>query len=472
MSREGKLVKNTFILAIGTFFPKLAAFITLPVLTACLTQEEYGNYDLVLTLVSLVLPAATLQIHSAAFRFLIDVKHDNHAKKEIISNIFAFLIPTSVVALVIMYFVLQNQTPLIRGIICLYFMFDILVNANRQIIRGLSRNTDYAVSSFISAFGQVVLIFVLVKWFRKGLFGAIAGMAFAEVIASVYLLIKGKIYKYIDIAEVSLSKLKELLSYSWPMVPNSLSQWVMHASDRLIISYFMGVSANAVFAVAYKVPSILNFAQSTFNMAWQENASIVSKDEDAASYYSMMFDKLYNLVAGFMSVLIGMTPIIFWVLVRGDYDAAYIHIPILYIGIFFYVLSTFWGGILVAFKETKSVGTTTVISAVIHIVIVLSLIGAIGLYAATIATVVSYIVLCILRLKRVEKLIHIEYKWKRIGWICAVLVCQCALCALRVPVIDAVNLVVGIVFGIVLNMDIVKMVINKAKSILARKTNR
>ena len=60
MKREEKLVKNTIILAFGTFFPKLAIFISLPVLTAYLTQAEYGTYDLVLTLVALVLPAACL----------------------------------------------------------------------------------------------------------------------------------------------------------------------------------------------------------------------------------------------------------------------------------------------------------------------------------------------------------------------------------------------------------------------------
>lgn len=81
MSREGKLAKNTIILAIGTFFPKVAIFITLPLLTAYLTQAEYGTYDLVLTLVSLLLPAATLQIQSAAFRFLMEVRSEKRGKK-------------------------------------------------------------------------------------------------------------------------------------------------------------------------------------------------------------------------------------------------------------------------------------------------------------------------------------------------------------------------------------------------------
>jgi O-antigen/teichoic acid export membrane protein len=51
MGRETKLAKNTFILAIGTFLPKFAAFITLPILTGCLTKDEIGRYDLITTLV-------------------------------------------------------------------------------------------------------------------------------------------------------------------------------------------------------------------------------------------------------------------------------------------------------------------------------------------------------------------------------------------------------------------------------------
>ena len=34
MSREGKLAKNTLVIALGTFLPKLATFATLPILTA------------------------------------------------------------------------------------------------------------------------------------------------------------------------------------------------------------------------------------------------------------------------------------------------------------------------------------------------------------------------------------------------------------------------------------------------------
>ena len=76
MSRESALAKNTAILAIGVFLPKVASIIILPILTGYLTMEEYGTYDLITVLVSMLLPAVTLQIQTAAFRYLIDVRDD------------------------------------------------------------------------------------------------------------------------------------------------------------------------------------------------------------------------------------------------------------------------------------------------------------------------------------------------------------------------------------------------------------
>ena len=76
------------------------------------------------------------------------------------------------------------------------------------------------------------------------------------------------------------------------MVPNNLSNWVLSASDRLVITAVLGVEANAVYAVAGKIPNLLATLQGTFTLAWQENASISANDADAAEYYSNMFATL------------------------------------------------------------------------------------------------------------------------------------------------------------------------------------
>ena len=139
MGRETKLIKNTAILAVGSFFPKVISVITLPILTAMLSKSEYGTYDLVGVLVSLLLPVATLQIQSAAFRFLIERKDSQVKCNEIVTNIFAVTLPVSVIMIIIMFFVFGNLSLPSRLFICLYFLFDIIELTLLQIARGFQK---------------------------------------------------------------------------------------------------------------------------------------------------------------------------------------------------------------------------------------------------------------------------------------------------------------------------------------------
>lgn len=52
MSREKQLVKNTFILSLGTLGSKVFTFLLLPLYTAVLTTEDYGNVDVFRLIVS------------------------------------------------------------------------------------------------------------------------------------------------------------------------------------------------------------------------------------------------------------------------------------------------------------------------------------------------------------------------------------------------------------------------------------
>ena len=469
MSREGKFVKNTIVLAIGTFFPKVAVFITLPILTAALSKEEYGIYDLILTLVSFLLPAATMQIQTAAFRFLIDVRNEKKEITSIITNIYFFIGPVVVTVLAILYFVLHMYSNRIRLFICVYFLLNLFVNVNRQIVRGLNKNIYYTISAFISALGQIILILFLVLWKGKGLEGCMISLILSEALSVIYLFLGGKIYQYIDLKKISLIRIKEMISYSWPMVPNSLSMWVMRASDRFVIAGTMGAAANAVYSVAYRIPSILSYLDGTLNMAWQESASNATKDEDVGLYYSNMFEGLFNIVAGGMAFLIGITPILFVILIQGDYGSAYNQIPILYMGMFFCCLSSFWGGIYVAFKQTKSVGITATVAAVINLIVNISMIQFIGLYAASGSTLISYFLLCVFRIVDIRRWVQVTYQWKHICRVVIVLFLQCVICFQQKMILDVVNFIIGVILLILLNKKLLHTLLKKINLIVKLK---
>ena len=428
MDREKSLAKNTIILAFGTFLPKLSSIITLPIITGGLTKSEMGKLDLVSTLVSLFLPVVTLQIQTAAFRFLIDCRDNAEETKRIITNIIAFVIPSSLIALCILYLCLFKLGLLVRLFICLYFFADILLLAAQQIVRGLSNNKLYSASAVVASLVNMVFIILAVSMWNLGLTGVLFSLTVSSFAGLFILLYKGNIVANIDLHLVSKSVLKDMTGYSWPLIPNSLSSWVLNLSDRTLITFFIGLEATAIYSVANKIPSLFSLVQGTFVYAWQENASLASGDLDAGIYYAEMFNRIYGILAGIMALLIAATPILFKLLIRGDYGEAYFQMPILLMGMLFSSLSSFMGGIYVAYKKTRSVGITTIAAAVTNLLIDLVLIQKVQIYAASISTLISYMFLALYRMYDVQKFRRMKFDLKRFSLFLILLTIMCVNC--------------------------------------------
>ena len=89
MSREKTLVKNTLIMAIGTFLPRIINLLTTPIITGTTTDAQYGQLDLVTTtILSFIVPLCTLQLEQALFRFLVDAKSVNEQKRVITNDFY------------------------------------------------------------------------------------------------------------------------------------------------------------------------------------------------------------------------------------------------------------------------------------------------------------------------------------------------------------------------------------------------
>ena len=76
MSKASSLAKNTAILALGKLSSQLIGFLLLPLYTYYLSPAEYGFTDLIVVYISLLVPALTLQMEMASFRYLVDARKD------------------------------------------------------------------------------------------------------------------------------------------------------------------------------------------------------------------------------------------------------------------------------------------------------------------------------------------------------------------------------------------------------------
>ena len=299
-------------------------------------------------------------------------------------------------------------------LICILFLSEALYSLLGQIVRGLGYNARYSVSVVVYSTVNLVATAVLLMGFHLGLQGVIISLTIGYLGADTYMVIASGMIGYFKLDKFSSVSLKELLHFSMPIVPSSIALWVVNLSDRLIIIHFMGAAANGIYAVANKIPSLYSTAYGIFNLAWTETASKVSDDGNPAEYYTKLFSGLFKFLIGVMLALIAVTPIIFSVLVKGDYGAAFFQVPILYFGIFFNSLVNFYSGIYIALKRTKQVGYSSVAGAIINAAINVLLIRIIGLYAASISTAVSFFVIAIYRAIDLNKIIEIKYNKKEI----------------------------------------------------------
>lgn len=464
MKREEKLIKNTAILSLGILLPKLAVFVTLPIYTKYLTQSEYGMYDLIINMVSLAIPLITLQIQEGAFRYLIDEKNETKISQIVSTSIF-FNLVTIVLISIIVWGVYGAIDVTLKTMILIYFILDAILQVMLQIIRGLGNTKQYSIGSIINASMGVIFVVPILVNLKMGLNGLILALSIAMLISIIYFVKTTDISKYLKIKRFNKKYLKILLKYSVPIIPNSIAWWFLNVSDRMIITGILGLEANAIYAAANKIPTIYNLAYTTFNMAWQESATIEKKSEDVEIYYSKMFNYLFKFLLGMMLLLVAVSPFLFKILLDTSYNDAFYQMPILFLGLFFYSFSNFYGGIFVALKETKKIASSSVIAAVVNIIINLMLIQNIGIYAGSISTLVAYIVVAILRARGVQKHYKIDYKYLSIILGIVLLSIECFLIYIQNWVWYCINFIIVLIIAIILNKQFIKQGLN-----LLRKT--
>lgn len=466
LSRVRSLAKNTLILSLGTCFPKIMSFITLPLLTGHLTKAEYGKYDLITVLVIFLLPAVTLQIHTGAFRYLIEYRDDKEKAEQIITNTLLYTTSVSLLCLIIAGVVLRDGKGFLPVLI--YLFFDMYLIVVQQLARGTGKNMLYSTSAIIHSAVYMVLTVLLVGGLRQGLTGAIIALLGGVFAAGLYLTVRLRLFYSFKLRLVSGEVIKTLLAYSWPIVPNSLCNWVLNLSDRLIAAAFLGIESGAVLAIAHKLPNLLVIFQSSFLYAWQESASLTVQDDDASQYYESMFKGVTNLLAGGLSFLIGISPAVFGLLVRGDYGGAYPQTAVLYLAIFYSCLSSFLAGIYVANMKTVNIGITTIAAALCSLTLNLVLINKIGLYAASISALVSYLLLAVYRMINIQSFQKIKFDIRVLIFDTAVLCGMVFIFIRNTFVGNVVNFMLGTAAAVFLNRDMIAGIKERLPEMTAR----
>lgn len=456
MSKGKDLAKNTAIVSIGKICTQLITFFLLPVYTAVLSNEEYGVVDLLNTLTSLLLPIATLQIEQGIFRYLLDCRENKEKQTTLITTVSKFILVQSAICILIFL----CASPFIHNEYKYFLMANLLMgilsSISLQICRGLGDNKTYAVGSFITGALTVILNVIFIVAFKWGAYGMLIATAISNLLCAIYVFVKKKIYKYIDIKQNDKKLLKDIIKYSVPLIPNMISWWIVSASDRTVISAVIGVAQNGIYSAANKFSGIFSTLYSVFNLTWTESASININSEDRDEFFSKIFDFIVRFFGSLCLGTIAVMPFVFGILVNEKFVESYYQIPILILGSVFNILVSFLGSVYVAKKLTKEIAKTSIIAAIINIVVNIALINQIGLYAASISTVIAYFAMFIYRWIDVKKYVSIKTNKTLIAVLSVSFLVAIITYYLKMKIISIVVLLAVIIIAIYINKDSAK----------------
>lgn len=402
-SKGKELAKNTAIISIGKICTQVVSFLLLPIYTGILSTEEYGTVDLIITYTALLLPVITLQLEQALFRFLLEKRGDKEGIKEVLSAVCSITVFTMAIFSAI--FVLVS--PLIKSQYKFYLLANLLTNSFSAVMlqtaRGLGRNGVYAVGSFLSASFMIIMNIIFIVGLHMGAYGMIWSHILSAIICGVYVLGKVKAYKYITIRITSKEERKRYLGYALPLIPNQISWWILSASDRTVILWKMGVAFNGVYSIAGKFSNLYSVMYNIFNLSWTELISVHFNDEDREKSFSELQDMVVKLLICLYLGIVSIMPFAFPIMINKKYADAYYQIPILMLGVFFSAMIGVMSAYYIADKNTKVIAKTSMICAVINLVLDILLMPFIGLFAASIASATAYFVMYIVRYIDINK---------------------------------------------------------------------
>lgn len=404
-----ELSSNTLLFTISNFGSKVVSFLMVPLYTAVLSTEQFGVIDLLSTTVQLLIPIFTLNIQDAVLRFTI---RDEFNKGNILNTALQILFFSSLGLSVLMIILSHYFDNNYLAFLFFSFVFGSLYNISSMYLKATNKVKIIAIFGIAQTVLICLLNIIFLIFIPLGENGFFIANTLGFFLCDIGIIYYGKLYKLVKIKLADRILFKRMISFSVPLVINSISWWVNNASDRYILTFFCGASVNGIYSAAYKVPTIVTTIQSIFYNAWSISAIKEFDPNDQDSFLGRVYS-IYSVTSIFLcSILILCNKLVSRILFAGEFYIAWKYVPFLLCGAVFNGLALFLGCFFTATNKTKDISSTTLVGAVINILLNVFLIPLYGGYGAAFATLVGYLITWITRTVKLRKIIKLKVNWK------------------------------------------------------------
>lgn len=396
-----RLAKNSFWTLIGNTGSKLLGFLLLPLYTRWLGTAGFGESDLVTTYSSFLVCIMTMCVADGIFVF---TKNQGFKEKKTYFTSSLFFIAVVLVlwaviwgALAVIFYKFKvynsfsDNLWLIYGIVVTSF----LQQFTQQFILSLEMIKIYSLTGIVHSLLTLFFSYLLIPSF--GVRGYILSIIYANLLTSIYSFTLSRSYQYISFTLFDKDKVRTLLRYSIPLIPNGIMWWLVSAMNRPVMEFNLDYSSIGIFAVANRFPAVITMVFAVFSVAWNISVFEEYGKDGYETFYKKIFRMLFLVIVVAACFVILLSELIVSIFAAPEFHEAWKYMIILVIGSVFSCLSAFFGTNFGVVKQSKYFFYSSIWGALTSIVLNFLLIPAFGLWGTSISVVMSFVVMMMSR---------------------------------------------------------------------------
>jgi O-antigen/teichoic acid export membrane protein len=406
-----KIAKGTGIIFIGTIIGTLLGFVSRIIIVRYITQSEYGIYSLAFVLMSIFVTISTLGLQQGSTRYIAYFRGKNEEGKVrgVISASIKIAIIASVISALILFLssdvismnIFHNSelsTPL--KIFSAAIPFTVLITIFISLFRGFDRVEPNVY--FQNIIRNVLFISFLVGAVLLGL--SFIGVLYAYLASILLTCIAFAIYAIKKLPLTSSVKKdaansinpmgKELLVFSLPLLAVAMLNMIMSWTDTLMLGYFKTPDVvglyNAALPLAHLIPialtSMVFIYTPIITQLYPKNLL-----QEIKRSYAILTKWVFSVTLPIFLIFVLFPDTVLSLLFGSQYIGAATALQFLALGFFVHVFLGPNASTLMAMGKTKILMGASLASAVLNVVLNVSLIPQIGITGAAIATASSLV---------------------------------------------------------------------------------
>lgn len=401
-------MKAAFWFLVCAFLQRGISAITTPIFTRLMTTDEYGQYSVFSSWMSIVTCFVTLNIYGGVYAQGL-VKFE--AERDRFASAFQGLLFTLSVAWLVIYLFFHSyvdrlfdltgpQTMLMILIIWLDGVYQLWAQEQRVAYK----YKVLVIFTLLYSVANPLIGILLIRMAKDKVTARVLGIAVAAIVSYGWMFLhqvrKGKCF-------FSRRIWKYALTLALPLIPHYLSQMILNSSDRIMIGKMTGTADAGIYSLAYSVSLIMTVFNSSLLSTvepwiYQKIKNKEFKHLPPVAYASFTFIAALNLL------LIAFAPEIIRIFAPTSYYDAIWVIPPVTMSVYFMFMYSFYALFEFYYEKTQYIATATVVGAVINVITNYIFIGLFGYIAAGYTTLACYIIYVLMHYYAMRKICRDE----------------------------------------------------------------